>query len=103
MEHLKTPAVGMGITVAINGDSYPYTIQSVSESGHQFYATRDRFIGAKNVDQSYSEGDKTGLFIPDPEGASRKFTRKCGGRYGVAGSSCYFVYEGRSYAQDPSL
>ena len=60
-----TPTPGLGITYAINGDSYPYTIRRVSPSDHQFWATRDRFIAKPGANEPYGESDKVGVFEPE--------------------------------------
>ncbi len=80
MEKLKTPAVGLGITYAIGGDCYPYTIRQVSPSGHQFRADPDHV------------GDDL-----------RTFTRRKDGTYMAQGAPYTFVYVGRKSSWDPSF
>lgn len=97
-----TPTPGLGITYAINGDSYPYTIRRVSPSGHQFWATRDRFIAKPGANEPYGESDKVGVFEPE-ETQERMFTRRRDGTYMAKGAPYVLVYEGRTYKQDPSF
>ncbi len=94
------PSVGDGITYAINGDSYPYTVVSVSGSGHRFEATPDNIRAHKNQD-AYAEGPRRALFTSDPDGHRRTFTRRRDGSYQAKGAPYVFVYAGRQYKQDP--
>ena len=88
---MTNPVVGMGITYAINGDQYPYTIRTVSESGHSFTATPDE------------ETRSPGIFVPQETAEVRKFTRKADGRYAPVGQRFGFVYLGRRSERDPSF
>lgn len=97
---LFQPEPGMGISYSIGSDTYPYTIRQVSPSGHQFTATRDRFVGKPGANAAFSEAEMVGMFVPT-EGEAELFTRKRDGRYQMKGQPYSFVHAGRKYKIDP--
>lgn len=103
MTRLTTPKPGTGITYSINGDSYPFTIQEVSPSGHRFWATRDEFRAKPGANEPYSEAAKVGVFVPKSDRKRELFTRRRDGTYMPKGKPYVLVYEGREYRLDPSF
>jgi hypothetical protein len=66
-----TPVPGMGATLPVGSDRYPYTITRVSPSGHVLWAKRDDFAAAPGhrypTDQQY-------IYSPDPRAIEIRFT-----------------------------
>lgn len=94
------PEPGMGVTYNINGDSYPYTIASVSPSGAYFMATRDRFVAAKKGN-THANPEKRGVFVTVQDAEHEKFTRRRDGSYMPKGAPYASVTPGRSKRTDP--
>lgn len=94
------PEVGMGATAGYGGDSYPYTIVSVSKSGRQIEVQRDEatYIGPerKYGDEPNKEDWKY-TPIPDSHKYTVKLNRK--GKWVGVGGYCGLGY--RRYRQDP--
>lgn len=96
---------GDGATYSINGDSYPYTVRKVSESGKTVWASEDDFKGKPGANSLYETDDYEGVFVPRdlPEDKWVKFTLRRDGSWRKVGTNYVFLSKGRRFRRDPSF
>jgi len=96
-----TPQVGEGVTVSLWTDCYSATVIKVSASGSQITLQDDSH---KVVSGSAHDGSAVWANEPNPQGATRKATRRPNGAYRLAGwKQGGRVSPGRRTYQDPSF
>lgn len=93
--------VGLGATMAVGSDCYPYTVQSWTKSGKTIAVVRDNYTADKEGGHDYY-GDQKWIYSPcpnaQPEIARWSARQKC---YLVNGTRLH-VGERRAY-QNPSF
>lgn len=96
----KPPEVGMGATLRVGSDAYPYTIVEVT--GKTLTAQRDN---AKLVSGSRMSEDQEYEYEPNPNAKKNVFTLRKNGRWVEKGagmnSASLFIGHRRQY-MDPS-
>jgi len=93
------PTVGMGATLQIGSDSYPYTIVKISRSGHCITASRDHY---RRTDGNGQSELQTYEYTSDPNGVTDTFYRCKDGRYRQNARHLLYIGARRAY-RDPSF
>lgn len=95
----KEPEVGMGVTYSIGSDRYAGTISRVSKSGKTFWYRKDD-VRATKAHNYY--GKQSYIYIPRPDGAEIRVSKRKDGRWRESGGSCGSVFVGeREHYSDP--
>lgn len=99
-----TPEIGMGATMPVGSDRYPYTIISVSENKKTIVAQRDNYTATKDSDY-YSNQKYT--YASNPNAELEIFTLRKNGAYVLDGENLHrgmrlWIGERRAYS-DPSF
>lgn len=96
-----TPQVGQGVSYSVGSDAYSATVIAMSKSGSQITLQDDI---SRVISGSAHDGSAKWASEPNPNGATRKATRRGNGIYRLVGwTSSGRVWEGRSHYQDPSF
>jgi hypothetical protein len=96
------PVVGLPASYQVGSDRYAVTVVAVSKSGHEV-TTRD--AKSRLASGSIFSEQQRYLFVADPEGAVRVFTRRKNGRYVSKGNkrSGFLSLGEYSAYRDPSF
>lgn len=80
---VKTPEVGMGVTLCVGSDRSPGTIVKVSPSGKTFEFTRDAYM---RTDSNGLSEEQSYVFLPQEDGPryTARYSQKFG-RYRTRG------------------
>ena len=101
---MNTPTVGMGATVGIGSDCYPYTIVSVSENLKTVIIQKDNYKPAKGYEYY---GNQVYEFTPNETGSIEVWTLRNHGRYvrkgDKKGDGYYLTIGERRAYSDPSF
>lgn len=90
------PVVGMGATLCVGSDRYPYTIVAVSKSGKSFTMQADNVT---SVSGTFQQGNVVSKFEPNLNGPTVKVRFNHLGRW-VSGGTTIRI-GGRDYYLDP--
>lgn len=93
--------IGVGATLCVGSDRYPYFVSGVTPSGKTVYAIQAEFKGAPG--HNYY-GDQKWEITPRPDGKPEAFTLRKNGRYVRKGDQSSTLHIGKAIAyQDPSF
>jgi hypothetical protein len=95
---------GMGVTVGIGTDCYPYTVVEVSSDDKTIKIQKDNYIPAEGYNYF---GNQVYVFIPNPEAPIEVWTLRNHGRFvkkgEKKGGGWYLSFNGRRAYSDPSF
>lgn len=98
------PEVGMGVTLMVGSDRYPYTIAKISKNGKTIWVTPDAYAPTEKHDY-FGHQDYT--YTTNTERPSQIFTLRKNGRWVEKGSNlhngCGLHIGHREAYQDPSF
>lgn len=95
---MSKPEVGMGATMYVGSDRYPYTVIAVSPSGFKVTLQAD---DSKRTDSNGLSEIQTWDCTPNPNGAIRYAYRNRHGRYYAARGYSRVTFGERDMYQDP--
>ena len=90
----------MGATVHLWSDNTPYTIVSISKSGHKLILQEDKY---RRLDGNGMSEVQKYVFQPDPDGAKISATKRKDGYYRVSKSNSFVVIGQRRRYYDYSF
>lgn len=99
-EQAATPQVGMGATLCVGGDRYPYTIVKVGKNGATFTMQADDY---KMTHGSYYSEDQEYSYEVNPQGEEREVRLASVGIWRVRGGRSTVILGVRQAYRDPSF
>lgn len=89
------PEIGMGATVYVGSDCYPYTVIDIKRNGRLLILQRDTY---RRVDNNGQSEMQSYIYGPDPKGELQEATLRSDGSYRTKGHGGCPVALGRRKA-----